>query len=472
MAKITLTDIASGFQAAAQTNANMALIEAAFENTLSRDGTTPNNMLASLDMNSQRVLNLPEPLNVNEPARLTDVQAAIAGGAANLITFTPSGSLASNNIQAAIEELDSSLVGVVGNTPFVEIPFKREDDETRLSGIQTHARSTTATYTDAQDGLRKIAAINELRFEKMANGTIGYLHEGPSTNDALHSADLTDAVWVKTLCTALKDAIGLDGAANSCSTLTATGPAATALQTIANSSEARTYSPAIKRKTGTGTVEATIDNGVTWVDITASLSTTSFYRVGITQTIANSVFGFRLGTSGDEIIVDENQNEVLAFASSYIPTTTIAVLRNYDLCSIGASGNLLQGLAAEESTIVLDFDSYGIPASNISDLFRTDGSLRVLRATPTGVLAYVGNSSATAIANDNSLTTRFAVRKQAGIGEIWLNGGMATTRTTTDTNPETIIYLGSFGTTNQLYGHMSNLRIYDRALTDFEMGVL
>lgn len=63
MAKLTLTDIAAGYALIATINANNALIETAMENTLSRDGTTPNTMSADLDMNSQQVTNLPTPTN-------------------------------------------------------------------------------------------------------------------------------------------------------------------------------------------------------------------------------------------------------------------------------------------------------------------------------------------------------------------------------------------------------------------------
>lgn len=76
MAKLTLADLASlqnETSAMATINANNALIETALENTLSRDGTAPNQMEASLDMNSQRILNLPTPLLPTEPARLIDL---------------------------------------------------------------------------------------------------------------------------------------------------------------------------------------------------------------------------------------------------------------------------------------------------------------------------------------------------------------------------------------------------------------
>ena len=57
MSKVTLNDIASGFASIAALNANFSAIEDGFENTLSRDGTTPNQMNADLDMNGYRILN-------------------------------------------------------------------------------------------------------------------------------------------------------------------------------------------------------------------------------------------------------------------------------------------------------------------------------------------------------------------------------------------------------------------------------
>jgi hypothetical protein len=58
MAKLTLTDINSGHGSADLHNANNTAIEAALENTLSRDGTNPNQMNADLDMNGNNILNV------------------------------------------------------------------------------------------------------------------------------------------------------------------------------------------------------------------------------------------------------------------------------------------------------------------------------------------------------------------------------------------------------------------------------
>ena len=57
MPKVTLNRIATDQQVVETTNANAATMEQAFENTLSRDGTAPNQMESDLDMNLNRVLN-------------------------------------------------------------------------------------------------------------------------------------------------------------------------------------------------------------------------------------------------------------------------------------------------------------------------------------------------------------------------------------------------------------------------------
>jgi hypothetical protein len=77
VAKITLTDIVNVGTSAARLNANYDLIEAAIENTLSRDGTSPNSMGASLDMNSNRIVNLPEAASSTEPVRKAEFDASL-----------------------------------------------------------------------------------------------------------------------------------------------------------------------------------------------------------------------------------------------------------------------------------------------------------------------------------------------------------------------------------------------------------
>ena len=90
MAKIVLSDLVNlnnPVSAVNTINANSAAIEAAFENTLSRDGTQPNTMLADLDMNSHRILNIVAATTGGEPVNLDQVNAVVA----NAIDFSMRG---------------------------------------------------------------------------------------------------------------------------------------------------------------------------------------------------------------------------------------------------------------------------------------------------------------------------------------------------------------------------------------------
>lgn len=73
--KVSLSTITSGFRSSNKLNANFAEIAGEFENTLSRDGSTPNQMLAPLDMNGQRIINVGAPINMTDAVRLQDVVA-------------------------------------------------------------------------------------------------------------------------------------------------------------------------------------------------------------------------------------------------------------------------------------------------------------------------------------------------------------------------------------------------------------
>lgn len=81
--KVNLNNVGSLIDVStAQTaiNDNNDIIETAFDNTLSRDGSSPNQMNASLDMNSNQILNLPNPATANSPLRLQDLDTFIGGG--------------------------------------------------------------------------------------------------------------------------------------------------------------------------------------------------------------------------------------------------------------------------------------------------------------------------------------------------------------------------------------------------------
>jgi hypothetical protein len=77
MSKIVLTDLSSlrnETTAIAALNNNFGTLEDAFDNTLSRNGASPNQMDAELDMNSNRIINLGAPVDELDAVRYQDIQ--------------------------------------------------------------------------------------------------------------------------------------------------------------------------------------------------------------------------------------------------------------------------------------------------------------------------------------------------------------------------------------------------------------
>ena len=93
MAKLTLNTIGSRYGSIDALNDNSDLIETAFENTLSRDGTNPNNMESDLDMDSNDIINVANlsvaslrvngqpvsPGSINYTGQVKETQTATSG---------------------------------------------------------------------------------------------------------------------------------------------------------------------------------------------------------------------------------------------------------------------------------------------------------------------------------------------------------------------------------------------------------
>ena len=197
------------------------------------------------------------------------------------------------------------------------------------------ADSTTCATYFGLDGLIHTAAANVMRphwIDTNADGIVDTqvaLLEGSATNVALWCRDLTNAAWTKSgSMTAAKNQTGIDGIANSASSLTAGAANQTCLQAVTLASSARAQSCYVKRLTGSGTINMTTDGGATWTAITV---TAAWTRVSIpTQTLANPSLGFQIVTNGDAIAVDYVQNETGAYSTSAIATTSSAVTRAAD----------------------------------------------------------------------------------------------------------------------------------------------
>lgn len=185
---------------------------------------------------------------------------------------------------------------------------------------------------------------------------LGLINEYYSTvNLVIQNSDLSNAAWVKTNVTCVKNAVDPAGVTNGASTCTATAANGTVVQTVATTGQIA-VSDYVKRGTGTGGIDVTVD-GTNFYDITSKLSTTVAKRVVNAETVgcmfggcivvrqmagnfaSSPVIGFRIRTSGDSIIVSKAQVEAYAagaggqFSTSPIDTAGTAVARTAELHS-------------------------------------------------------------------------------------------------------------------------------------------
>lgn len=233
----------------------------------------------------------------------------------------------------------------------------------------TFTRASSGTYFD-NTGTLQTALTNAARFDHNPStlASLGLSHREARTNVCLWNRDLTNAAWAAVTMTVAKDQTGIDGSANSASSLTATAGNGTCLQAITLASSARFQSAYVKRITGTGVVNMTLDNGATWIAVTV---TAAWTRVTIpTQTLANPTVGFQIVTNADAIAVDYVQNENGTFETSPIATTTAAATRALDVCSTTD----LSWFNASEGTFVVRFATRDISATAVNAFAMTDGT--------------------------------------------------------------------------------------------------
>jgi hypothetical protein len=167
-----------------------------------------------------------------------------------------------------------------------------------------------------------------------AASPIGFHCEPAATNICKRSETLENASWVSggggTTVTA-NTVAGPTGQVLA-ETLLAAGANATLIQDLGTiASAVKTFSIYLKRKTGTGNIDLTLDGGSTW---TTKVITASWARYEITQTLADPDCGIRIVTSGDEVYAFGAQVEATAFATRYITTVAANVTRNADALTV------------------------------------------------------------------------------------------------------------------------------------------
>ena len=392
------------------------------------------------------------------------------------------------------------------NNPLLHLPLKNSLDMICGAGSVTFTRSTTATYIDRY-GVVQDAAINEARFEKE-----GLLIEGASTNKCLQSEDLS-TTWTMANGSIGGSVTTPDGTTNTkCGIIgNAVDTSHVVYQYIA--STAKTFSLSVFVKPGdkdwcvlslqyrdstpttigysqcyfnvsTGSIGSTNNSNATQTSKITELAN-GWYKCEITgtytggETIASiQLAGYAAITNGDVSFVGDGstvntyfwgaQLEEMPFATSYIPTTTAAVTRVSEGCFVVIAENIPN--TNENVSILADFDLLSaVTHTGNRYVFFIDGvNIKSFIATNNNMYC-VYNNIAQSLGLLPDTKIRIGLILDNGTLKGYSEGELKTTgvpaKITVDYN--TYIYIGGYST----FGHISNFRIYDVALTEAEMKI-
>jgi len=223
--------------------------------------------------------------------------------------------------ECAHSQLNNHPLGFIGRGkvtaqmlwPGMGVRIRKNDGSLDTPNIQSV--DTDGNYSD-REGIYRKAILNRLRFGKKALLEGGRFQYVPLTD--YRDFGITSN-WVVTNITQGTEVVTLiDETTDTVNTLTASAANGTLILDLGTLASApNTVSFFLKRKTGTGIIQITLDGGATWTAVTG-IATGFWTRVDVTQTLADPDIGIRIVDINDAIYVDWAQSENGAFPTSPI----------------------------------------------------------------------------------------------------------------------------------------------------------
>jgi len=412
------------------------------------------------------------------------------------------------------------------NPDGLSLDLQFADDKTltaRRGPTPVFTRASTATFVGS-NGIIQSAAINEARFDHdSANlASKGLLIEESRTNLCLQSNAFSTSPWgnINTACAVSQNQTGPDGVTNSAWTFTddsAINSEGRYLTASLTSGVAYSFSIFVKKTTGTpttypaiwlarsGTFGGCVINTtagtatpITALGVGTIISTTAsvvdfgnFWRVTsfITPTVTGSWeisvspsgngsgTGVMDGTTTGSAVFWGAQLEAGAFATSYIPTTTAALTRSADVCTI-TGGDFTGFYNQSEGTMLANAFT---PASGDRTVLSADDNtaneMIRIRTEGTNPLFKVTDGGSEVVAIDAGTVVANTAFKLAGAYKLndfasSINGGAAVTDTsgTIPTVDRMRIGVGQGG--NTMCGCISAIRYFKKRVADAKLQAL
>jgi hypothetical protein len=398
---------------------------------------------------------------------------------------------------------DLSNVGLSFYAPFNDLGAGAVNlNLSRGSGSPTFTRATTATTILSNGLIGSVASGTARSCYSPAGVYLGYLAEEARTNLLLQSNSFT-ITWGNFggAFTPTQDTVGPDGTVSAW-TFTdadvATFVGKTQTITVPADSSAYTYSVYVKQSATNPTVgiNCSINGGTSVVvnsrvnvatgvsfngNLVQTLNTPSGVWYRIINTITNngtagntsltiSIFPATCaqGTSSDNVAITGSnvfwgaQLELGTFATSYIPTTTVAVTRNADSLSYPVAGNF----SDTAGTVYIAVNVQGHNSTGSNGLIGSGGSgLLYSQAVASQITTFDGTSSSAVSGLVVGVSGRIGATWSGAGKKVW-SGGISDAGTAYD---------GSYNMANIVLGGVAgavclkDAKIWSRTLSDLEM---
>ena len=224
-----------------------------------------------------------------------------------------------------------------------------------------------------------------------------WLYSGPAcTNLQIRSNDQTDAEWAAVNMTVAQDAVGMRNDANAACTLTATAANATVLaNAITAASSDQTIRWFLKRLTGSGVIEITVDGGTTWQDVTTEVDSSSGFNEAMETlaALANPQIGIRIVTSGDAVVVGNAElftSKSISQVKDSSPIFTAGSTVTANACDLGFD---IANHDNTEGAYYCEIKNVGFDGTNSIGVITMHSSGRILYAnTASSFLSYDGST--------------------------------------------------------------------------------
>lgn len=332
-------------------------------------------------------------------------------------------------IYAQNDQLDIAFSLIEKATGRVDKTNPSEYTKTTTAAVQK-VFSTTNGNTVASSIVTEAAGVALVPPPSVVN-------QGAGTNSQIRSNDLANAEYTATNVTVGdQDVDGIAAGKPGC-TLTATAAnGAVIANAVVKASATHATKWYIKRKTGTGVINLSVDGGTTWQAVTV---TADYTPLAVDQAaVTNPQIGIRIVTSGDAIYVGNAESHLDTVADGALLNIGPIFTATTELATDAAQG-VFSNLNLNDSALgfYLETDYLGIDQDIIVDFLKTLGGNFVLtdeaaNTVSRAVAAGVNKVGGYVLASSSTMK----IYTNGTFSAAGTYGGAIQTNATTDTVPD------------------------------------